>query len=59
MNEKCNGTIHKVKEGETLYLISKQYNVKLSEIMGANPYVNVYDLRIGDEICIPGISFDS
>lgn len=49
----CRGYVHVVKAGETLYKLAKQYDVKLFDIMRLNPYVNVYNLQIGDEICIP------
>lgn len=50
---RCRGTLHVIKAGETLYSISRMYNVSVPEIMRANPYVNVYNLRINDQICIP------
>lgn len=49
----CQGKIHVIKQGDTLYRLAKQYDVKLFDIMRLNPYVNVYNLQIGDEICIP------
>lgn len=49
----CRGYVHVVEAGDTLYKISKKYDVKLFDIMRLNPYVNVYNLQIGDEICIP------
>lgn len=51
----CNGVIHVVKKGDTLYKLSKIYKVKLSEIISANPYINVYNMQPGDEVCIPVI----
>ena len=51
--KKCNGIIHTIKKGDTLYLLSRYYNVPLGEIMNANRNMNVYNLRIGEEICIP------
>ena len=53
MERKCNGVIHRVIKGDTLYRLSKMYGVRLIDIMKENPYVNVYNLQIGDEICIP------
>lgn len=50
---RCNGVVHTIKKGDTLYLISKYYKVPIGEIMGANRNINVYNLQIGDEICIP------
>ena len=33
----CNGVIHVVKRGDTLYKLSRIYKVKLSDIISANP----------------------
>ena len=49
----CRGIIHVIEKGDTLYLLSRRYHVSVSNIMYANPYVNVYNLQIGDELCIP------
>lgn len=49
----CRGYVHVVEAGDTLYKLAKKYDVKLFDIMRLNPYVNVYNLQIGDEICIP------
>lgn len=49
----CRGYIHVVEPGDTLYKLARKYDVKLLEIMRLNPYVNVYNLQVGDEICIP------
>lgn len=53
---RCNGNWHVIRAGETLYSISRMYNVPVAEIMRANPYVNVYNLRINDRICIPDMT---
>lgn len=50
---RCRGYVHVVEEGDTLYKLARKYDVKLFDIMRLNPYVNVYNLQIGDEICIP------
>jgi LysM repeat protein len=42
-----------IKKGDTLYSISRHFNVALNAIMEANPMVNVYNLRAGETICIP------
>lgn len=47
----CNN--YAVKKGDTLYTISKQFNTGLNAIMTANPTVNVYNLMVGDILCIP------
>jgi LysM repeat protein len=49
----CRGYVHVIEKGDTLYKLAKKYDVKLFDIMRLNPYVNVYNLQIGDEICIP------
>ena len=49
----CSGMLHVVEKGDTLYKIAKKYGVPLSKVMYANPYVNVYNLQVGDEICVP------
>lgn len=50
---KCNGIIHTIKKGDSLYLLSRYYNVPIGEIMNANRHLNIYNLQIGEEICIP------
>jgi LysM repeat protein len=42
-----------VKDGDTLYSISRHFHVSLSDIMEANPLVNVYHLMAGGTLCIP------
>ena len=51
--EYCDGMTHTVKQSETLYSLSRQYNVPLAIILRANPYIDVYNLQTGDTICIP------
>lgn len=54
MNKRyCNGMVHVIKQGETLYQLSRKYRVPLALILRANPYVDVYNLQVGQEICIP------
>ncbi|MBR1815395.1 MAG: LysM peptidoglycan-binding domain-containing protein [Lachnospiraceae bacterium] len=53
MEKECKGVIHKVVAGDTLYKISKLYGVRLIDVMKENPFVNVYNLQPGDEICVP------
>lgn len=50
---RCQGTIHVVRSGDSLYKIAQTYRVSIRDIMRANPYVNVYNLQLGDELCIP------
>ena len=42
-----------IKQGDTLYSLSRHYNVPVDTIIVANPFINVYNLRVGDIICIP------
>lgn len=49
----CRGIIHVIEQGDTLYLLGRRYHVSVSSIMYANPYVNIYNLQVGDELCIP------
>ncbi|MFA9376919.1 MAG: LysM peptidoglycan-binding domain-containing protein [Lachnotalea sp.] len=53
INCRCRGFYYVIKQGDTLYKISRAYGVSVSDIMIANPYINVYNLQIDDEICIP------
>lgn len=49
----CMGMIHYVKRGDTLYSISRIHGVSIDELIEANPFVNVYNMQEGDEICVP------
>lgn len=51
--EYCNGMTHTIKQGDTLYSISRMHKVPLGILLRANPYVDVYNLQIGDTICVP------
>ena len=48
--------VHIVKKGDTLYQLAITYDVKLFDIMRLNPYLNVYNLQIGDEVLIPALN---
>ena len=49
----CKGIIHVIRDGDSLYSLSQKYHVPLTQVMYANPFVDIYNLQIGDEICIP------
>ena len=49
----CDGVLHEIKENDTLYKLSRLYQVPLNEIMDKNPMVDVYNLKSGDKLCIP------
>lgn len=52
-NQACNGIIYVIKPGDTLFKIGQRYGIPAAKILRANPYTNIYNLRIGDKICIP------
>ena len=49
----CEGIRHRIRKGDTLYKISKCYNVPLNMILKANEGVDIYNLKPGSTICIP------
>lgn len=51
--EFCDGVTHTIKKGDTLYEISRKYNVPLAILLRANPYVDVFNLQVGDTVCVP------
>ena len=51
--QQCHGFLHTVQKGDSLYRLSRRYHVPLWAILYANPYINIYNLQIGAEICIP------
>ncbi len=52
---RCQGIIYIIQPGDTLYKIGKKYGVTAENIMSANPFVNAYNLQVGQRICIPTI----
>lgn len=49
----CEGILHIIVEGDTLYMIAKKHNVTLDALIQSNPDVDPYNLRVGDTLCIP------
>ena len=47
------GFLHTVEKGDTLYALSRRDRVPLGALHYVNPYINVYNLQVGDEVCIP------
>ena len=48
--------IHSIKQGETLYSISKDYRVSITQLIAANPLItNLNVLNIGQNIIIPSL----
>ncbi|HWB65181.1 MAG TPA: LysM peptidoglycan-binding domain-containing protein [Chitinophagales bacterium] len=51
---------HTVKKGETLYSICRQYHIKLSELLEANPGLTAKSgIRIGQNISVPVLTADA
>ena len=50
---KCIGFTNTIEKGDTLYLLGKKYKVRVSALIFANPYLDIYNLQVGDQICIP------
>lgn len=61
MNDNCAGVSYVIREGDTLYKISRRFRIPLPMLLRANMDVNVYNLIPGQKICIPlfGIDDDS
>lgn len=53
ISNNCRGVIHVIQPGDTLYRLAQKYHVSVSAIMCENPFINIYNLQIGDELCIP------
>ena len=47
---------HTIKQGETLYSISRDYRVSIAQLLAANPFItNVNMIQAGWNIVIPGL----
>lgn len=44
---------HTLAKGETLYALSRLYNVKIKEIIEANKFKDPSHLAVGTKVCIP------
>lgn len=49
----CNGNSYVVEPGDTLYSISRKFNIPVSEIIRTNHDYDIYNLLVGMELCIP------
>lgn len=49
---------YEIKQGDTLYSISRENNIVLPLILRLNPFVDIYNLQVGDELCIPVLEQD-
>ena len=53
--EKKSARTHTIKSGETLYRLSKMYNITTEELCAANPGLSINNFRAGEVIVIPTI----
>lgn len=49
----CPGPVHVVEPGDTLYGIAQKHHTRVRVLLDLNPFVDIYNLQPGDEICIP------
>lgn len=50
-----NGAYYVIREGDSFYNIAQRYSIPLNLLLEANPEANPYDLKVGQEICIPNV----
>jgi len=50
-----NGAYYTIREGDSFYNIAQRYGIPLNLLLEANPEANPYDLKVGQEICIPNV----
>ena len=50
-----NGAYYTIREGDSFYNIAQRYGIPLNLLLEANPEANPYDLKVGQEICIPDV----
>lgn len=51
--KKCPGPVYAVKAGDTLYSIAQKYHCRVRKLLDLNPFVDIYNLQPGEEICVP------
>ncbi|GHV25223.1 hypothetical protein FACS189465_3050 [Clostridia bacterium] len=50
----CQGIFYTIKQGDSLWLISREHNVTVQDIINLNPpLVDPNNLQVGQQICIP------
>ena len=49
----ANGRYHTLAKGETLYALSRKYNVKVAKIIAANQFKDPNHLAVGTKVYIP------
>jgi len=50
---RCNGLVYVVKRGDTIFNIAARYGITVNDILNENRFINVYNIQVGDRICIP------
>lgn len=48
------GLTHTIRKGDTLNKISRQYGCSVQELLALNPGLDIYDLKVGQLLNIPG-----
>ncbi|MFZ5941070.1 MAG: LysM peptidoglycan-binding domain-containing protein [Bacteroidota bacterium] len=48
-------TVHTLRQGETIYAVSRLYGMNVEAIEEANPGIDIYHLQIGQQIRIPEV----
>lgn len=50
---RCKGPVYVIEKGDTLYSIAQKYHTRVRVLLDLNPFVDIYNLQPGEEICIP------
>src|SRR5690554_144918 len=51
----CTGIYYTIRAGDTFFALARRYNIRVEDLIAANPGVNPNALMIGQVICIPGV----
>ena len=52
-SKRYRANVDKIKSGDTIFNIAKKFSSDTNRILFANPNLNVYNLKIGQEILVP------
>ena len=52
-NNCAGGQLHTIRPGDSIYKLSKLYNISVDKILAANPGIDPDNLQVGQKICIP------
>ncbi len=52
--EDCPGFLYQIKSGDTIYKLSLRFHTTVNAILSVNPGIVPDNLRVGQQICIPG-----